>query len=152
MSRRSAGDEMMENLAVGCMAGLFLAIWAGIAALIAGIVKSSQQTPEEQLRNMGAQPIFGAQIVGQPCPTCGEQNEDSANICFRCGGSIAQIPRTVDSSGTPEFNRPASIKELGARPSILVRGKTINEVEFVLFAIATAVLMAILFIGILTHS
>ena len=63
MSRKSAGDQMAEDLAGGCIIAIFLALWAAIAGLIVAIVKAVQVSPEDQLRKMEAQ-------TGIWCPDC----------------------------------------------------------------------------------
>ncbi len=63
MSRKSAGDQMAEDMAGGCIFVIFLALWAAIAGLVVAIVKGLQISPEDQLRKMGTQ-------TGVRCPDC----------------------------------------------------------------------------------
>jgi len=152
MSRRSAGDQMAEDAAAGCFFVVFLALWAAIAGSIAAIVKSTQKTPEEQLQNMGAQPIFGAQIVGQPCPSCGEANEVGATLCFRCGYAITQvIPPTSRPSEPVNLDKlNEALSELSRRPSVISKGKTFKEVEIPLTLIVGVLFLFLLFIAAIT--
>jgi len=148
MSRRSAGDEMMEDIAGGCIVGIFLALWAAIAALIVAIVKGAQISPEDQLRKMGAQQVYGAQIVGQPCPTCEEPNEESAMLCFRCGKSMTQS-RDMSALLDSEFVKQLRVDlgKLAAKPSHIREGKTYVDAEIpIAVAIGVGLLLFLLFI------
>jgi hypothetical protein len=147
MSRKSSGDQMMEDLAGGCILGLFLALWAAIAGLIALIVKSSQKTPEEQLLKMAPQLVFGAQIVGQPCPVCEEPNEQDTVICFRCGSSmtpVRQSPRLPDA--VPLDKIKVALDELGQRPSLLFQGKRFWDAEIPIFVGIVGGLLLLIFL------
>jgi hypothetical protein len=143
MSRKSAGDQMAEDLAGGCIIAVFLALWAAVAGLVAAIVRSGQQTPEEQLQRMGAQLIFGAQIIGLACPVCGESNEADAPLCFRCGSSMGPVtitPVSLDSAPTNKLT--STIDNLGKRPSLLFQGRTLMNTEFLLvFGIIVALFL-----------
>ena len=117
---------MAEGLAVGCIIAVFLALWAAIAGLIVAIVKAAQTSPEDQLRKMEAQQVYGAQIVGQPCPTCQEPNEETAVLCFHCGSTMTQ-PRNVPTFLDSEFVKQLRVDlgKLAARPSRIRKGKTL---------------------------
>ena len=45
MSRKSASDQMGEDLAAGCFFAAFFALWAAIAGIIIAIVKVLQTSP-----------------------------------------------------------------------------------------------------------
>lgn len=152
MSRKSAGDQMAEDAAAGCIFVVFLALWAAIAGSIAAIVKSTQKTPEEQLQNMGAQPIFGAQIVGQPCPNCGEPNEANFALCFRCGYSMIQVstPTSRPSESVTLDKLNQALSELSRRPSVISNGKTFKDVEIPLALIVGGLFLFLLFIAAIT--
>ena len=130
MSRKSPGDEMAEELAGGCIFGIFLVLWAAIAGLIVAIVKVAQTSPEDQLREMGAQQVYGAQIVGKPCPTCDEPNEETAEICFNCGSSMTQpidLSTLLDSEFVKQLR--VNLGKLAAKPSHIRKGKTYLDAE-----------------------
>lgn len=148
MSRRSAGDEMAEGLAVGCIVAIFLALWAAIAGLIIALVKVLQSSPEDQLRNMGAKQTYGAQIVGQPCPSCAEPNEETAALCFHCGSTMAQSRDSIALLDSEFAKRMGvELRKLAAKPSHIRKGKTFMDAEIpIAVIIGVGLLLFLLFI------
>lgn len=151
MSRRNAGDQMAEDMAVGCIIGIFLALWAAIAGLIIAIVKAFQVSPEDQLRKMEEQKVYGAEIVGQPCPACTEPNDETVALCFHCGSSMTpprKPPAALDSEAVRELR--IKLGKFGAQPSRIRAGKTYMEAEIpIAVAVGVGVILLLLFISIL---
>ena len=151
MSRRSAGDEIAEGLAIGCFIAFFLALWAAIAGLIIAIVKVVQSSPEDQLRKIGTQQVYGAQIVGQPCPNCKEPNEETAEICFQCGSSMTQ-PIEKSTLLDSEFVKQLRVDlgKLAAKPSHIRKDKTYMDAEIpIAVVIGVGLLLFLLFVTLL---
>ena len=148
MSRKSASDQMGEDLAAGCFIVVFLALWAAIAGLIIAIVKVFQTSPEDQLRKMGAQQIYGAEIIGQPCPTCEELNEETVRLCFHCGTNLTpsrKLPIALDSESIDQYR--VALGKFAAKPSRIRKGKTYLAAEIpIAVVIGVGLLLFLIFI------
>lgn len=83
-------------------------LFAAAAGTTAFIAKKLQVPPEEQLRQLGARPVWGEEIVGLPCQNCETLNEPDAEICFQCGGAITSTANS--DSNTGEQIIPSEIK------------------------------------------
>lgn len=149
MSRRSASDQMGEDLAVGCIVGIFLALWAAIASAIIVIVKAFQKSPEDQLRKMEAQKVYGAQIAGQPCPVCEEPNEETAALCFHCGSNMSpspKLPAVIDSETIERYR--VALGKFAARPSRIRAGKTYMDAEIpIAIVVGVGLILLLLFLS-----
>ena len=146
MSQKSAGDQMAEDLAGGCIIAIFLALWAAIAGLIVALVKAFQVSPEDQLRRMEAQKVYGAEIVGQPCPICTELNEETVALCFHCGSSMTpprQTPTPFNSQSIEQYR--VALGKLAARPSQIRKGKTYLDAEIPIAVVAGVGLLLLIF-------
>ncbi len=148
MSRKSAGDQMAEDAAAGCIFVIFLALWAAIAGLVVAIVKGLQTSPEDQLRKMGTQQAYGAQIVGEPCPTCEEPNEETARLCFHCGSNMTpprKPPVSLDSESIEQYR--VALGKFAAQPSRIREGKTYMDAEIpIAVVVGVGLLLFIIFI------
>lgn len=151
MSRKSAGDQMAEDAAAGCIFVVFLALWAAIAALVIGIVKAFQTSPEDQLRKMGAQQAYGAEIIGQPCPACEEPNEETSRLCFHCGSSMTpprKPPVALDSESIEQYR--VALGKFAAKPSQIRKGKTYMDAEIpIAVVVGVGLFLFIVFISLI---
>ena len=63
MSRKSAGDQMAEDAAAGCIFVIFLALWAAIAGLVVGNCQRFADQPGRPVAQNG-------NPTGVRCPDC----------------------------------------------------------------------------------
>jgi hypothetical protein len=98
---------------------------------------------------MEAQKVYGAQIVGQPCPSCAELNEETVALCFHCGSSMTpprQTPIPFNSASIEQYR--VALGKLAARPSQIRKGKTYMDAEIpIAIVVGVGLLLLIFFIA-----